>query len=146
MKLPTNFKFSLSDFSPSDFLLWTPALFGFGAIFYFLFPENFQKFFFVFLTLFFSASFLAFLNRHSFRSLIFLGCSVFVGGSFYANFYEKIFLNHSEINGKIYVDAVGKIESIKEFYNPVNGLKGANLVIREPVLYEPVANPLTELI
>lgn len=116
--------------------LWAPILLGFGVAFYFSFSQNFSDKIYIFLALFFAAGFFAFLNRHSLRSLIFLGCAIFLLGSFYANFYEKIVLHQTKITGKIYVDVVGKVADVKKFYNPVNHLEGANLVIEKPVLYK----------
>ena len=34
------------------------------------------------------------------------------------------------------MDGVGKVESIRKFYNPVNKMTGVNLVIAEPILYK----------
>ncbi len=68
--------------------------------------------------------------------MIFLCCALFLSGSFYCAVYQKLLLNQTEITGKIYVDAVGKVAAIKKFYNPINGLEGANLVIVQPSLYK----------
>jgi len=116
--------------------LWMPVLFGFGAAFYFLFEESFIEKFSLLFALFFISSFLAFLNRNSLRFLIFLGCALFLLGGFYSDFYQKTVLNYTKISGKIYVDGIGKVESIRKFYNPKNGVEGSNLVISEPVLYK----------
>ncbi len=116
--------------------LWIPILFGCGAVFYFLYPENFLDKKSIFIAIFCCAALLAFFNRHSYRSLIYIACSTFLLGSFYGFFYENFFLNHTKITGKIYVDVVGKVESIKKFQNPINHLEGANLVISQPVLYK----------
>ncbi len=116
--------------------LWMPVLFGFGAAFYFLFEESFIEKFSLLFALFFISSFLAFLNRNSLRFLVFLGCALFLLGGFYSDFYQKTVFNHTKISGKIYVDGTGKVESIRKFYNPKNGVEGANLVISEPVLYK----------
>lgn len=121
-----------SSSAQNDFWLWIPVCFGFGATFYFSFPVNLWHF----AALFFAAVILFFLNRESRRSLIYLACGSFLLGCFYANIYPKIFLNHTEITGKIYVDVIGKVESVKKFTNPVNHLEGANLVISEPKMYE----------
>lgn len=118
-----------------DLWLWIPALFGFGVAFYFSFEANFLEKFYIFAALFFISAVAAFLNRDSFRALIFIACATFLAGCFYANFYPNFFLNYGKITGKIYVDAVGKVESIKKFYNSANGVEGANLVIVEPELY-----------
>ena len=117
--------------------LWIPVFFGAGVVFYFLNSENFlaQKNFL--LALFCFCALLFYLNRNSFRSLIFIACATFLLGGFYGIFYENIFLNQTKISGKIYVDVVGKVESVKKFYNPVNQLEGANLVISELAMYKP---------
>ena len=119
-----------------DLLLWLPALFAYGVAFYFSFEANFLTKFFAFFALFLTSISLFFLNRTSRFSLAFAACAIFLFGCFYANFYQKIFLNQTKITGKIYVDAVGKIEAIKEFSNPVNGLRGASLVIANPKMYK----------
>ena len=116
--------------------LWTPVLFGFGTAFFFTCQENFLSNFSAVTALFFISSLLFLANRDSLRSLIFLACSIFLLGSFYANFYQNLFLSHTKITGKIYVDGVGKVESIRKFYNPVNKMTGVNLVIAEPILYK----------
>lgn len=119
-----------------NFWLWVPVLFGFGAAFYIGFAAEFLSNFFLILALFFAATFFAYLNRHSFRFLIYTACAIFLAGSFYAALYEKTFLHHTPITGKIYVDGIGKVESIKKFYNPINHLEGATLVISNPDLYQ----------
>ena len=111
-----------------NFWLWIPVFFGFGAVFYFSYPQNFLSKLPIFIALFCCAAIL-------FRNLICAACLCFLLGSFYGIFYEKFFLNHTEISGKIYADITGKVVEIKKFYNPVNHLKGLNLVIAEPVLY-----------
>jgi ComEC/Rec2-related protein len=113
-----------------DLCLWAPVLFGFGAAFYFKFLENFITF----IVLFLAAIFFIFLNRNSLKSLIFIACALFLSGSLYGDFYQKFFLSRTEITGKVYVDAVGKVESIRKFSNPINHLEGLNLVITEPIL------------
>jgi len=116
--------------------LWIPILLGFGAAFYFSFEENFLAKFYIFVALFFASALFSFLNRNSYRSLIFLGCALFLAGCFYANFYQRIFLNQTEITGKVFVDAVGKVSDVRKFHNPINHLDGANLLISEPVFYK----------
>ena len=119
-----------------DLHLWIPVLFGLGAAFYILFEDNFLANFQIFAALFFAAAVFYFLSRTSYRSLIFLACALFLLGSFYTYSYQKIFLSHTKITGKVYVDAVGKIESVKKFYNPQSGAAGLNLVISRPVMYK----------
>jgi competence protein ComEC len=119
-----------------DLHLWTPVLFGLGAAFYILFEANFLANFQIFAALFCAAAVFYFLSRTSYRSLIFLACALFLLGSFYTFSYQKIFLSYTKITGKVYVDAVGKIESVKKFYNPQNGVAGVNLVISQPVMYK----------
>lgn len=119
-----------------DLLLWIPALFGFGIAFYLSYQENFLTNFSIFSALLCGAVLIFLLNCNSPRSLILAGCIAFLLGGFYANYYEKIFLNHTKISGKIYGDIVGKIESIKKFYNPVNNVEGVNLIISAPEIYE----------
>lgn len=109
-----------------NFSLWLPVFFAFGVAFYFSFSANFLEKFPFFLALFCVAIFLFIFNR----SLIILGCTVFLAGSFYAKIYEK----PAPITNKLFIDVVGKVESVKRFTNPVNGVEGASLVIVEPVL------------
>jgi ComEC/Rec2-related protein len=119
-----------------NFWLWIPALFAFGCIFFISFQENFLTSLVIFSALFFAAIFLSICNRSSNRFLICAAIAIFLTGSFYAFFYQKTFLSHTEITGKVYVDGVGKIESLRKFHNPINHLDGANLVIAKPVLYK----------
>ncbi|MES2962160.1 MAG: ComEC/Rec2 family competence protein [Pseudomonadota bacterium] len=136
MQKLTAFFYDIFTREKDNLWLWMPVLFGFGAAFYFLFEENFLEKFTLLAALFFISSFLAFLNRNSLRFLVFLGCALFLLGGFYSDFYQKTFLNHTKITGKIYVDGIGKVESVRKFYNPKNGVEGVNLVISEPVLYK----------
>ena len=136
MQKLTAFFYNIFAQEKDNLWLWMPVLFGFGAAFYFLFEESFLEKFSLLIVLFFISSFLAFLNRNSLRFLVFLGCALFLLGAFYSNFYQKTVLNHTKISGKIYVDGIGKVESIRKFYNPKNGVEGSNLVISEPVLYK----------
>lgn len=119
-----------------NFYLWIPVLFGFGVAFYFLFEANFLEKFYFFAALFFSSALFYFFNRNSHRALIFVACALFLAGCFYANFYQKTFLNQTEIHGKIFVDVIGKVEDVRKFYNPTNRLEGANLLISDPVLHK----------
>lgn len=119
-----------------NLILFFPAFFGFGAAFYFLFEANFQRYFSFCLVLFLAAAILYFIDRKSMRSFIFCGCAIFLLGSFYSHFYQKIFLNYTKVSGKIYVDGVGKVVAMQKFVNPVNGVSGANLLISQPKLYK----------
>ncbi|MBU6140344.1 MAG: ComEC/Rec2 family competence protein [Proteobacteria bacterium] len=109
-----------------NFPLWIPVFFAFGVAFYFSFSANFLEKLPLFLALFCVAIFLFILNR----SLIILACAVFLAGSFYAKIYEK----PAEVSDKLFVDVTGKVESVRKFSNPANGVEGLNLVIAEPVL------------
>lgn len=120
-----------------NFWLWIPVFFGAGVVFYFLNSSNFAAQKIIFVALLGSAFLFTFLNRDSLRSLIYIACATFLCGAFYAQFYEKIFLEPSAISGKIYVDVVGKVESKKDFLNPVNHLEGANLVVSQLKMYKP---------
>jgi len=136
MKKITTFFLNIFAVERDNLWLFVSVLLGFGVAFYFSFEESFLMNFGVLVALFFVAVLLSFLNRYSLRFLVFLACTLFLAGSFYAHFYQKIFLNHTKITGKIYVDGVGKITAIQKFVNPVNGVVGANLVIAEPKLYK----------
>ena len=129
--------FFLKNFADEQDNLWlfVPVILGFGVAFYFSSEKNFLTYFSLISALFFAAVIFSFLNRYSRRALVFLVCAIFLSGSFYGYFYQKIFLNHTPITGKIYVDGVGKIVSIQKFTNPANGVSGASLVVAEPKLY-----------
>ncbi|MBM3580306.1 MAG: hypothetical protein FJX34_06015, partial [Alphaproteobacteria bacterium] len=103
--------------------LFLPLFFGFGAAFFFLFPENFSANLFVFVALLVTAGILYFWQR----AFIYLLCASFLLGSFYAKIYPK----PKTLTGKIFVEVVGKVESVKKFSNPVNGVEGMNLVVSE---------------
>ena len=115
--------------------LWAPLLFAFGAVFSITFTENFLAKILIFTSLFFAATLLAFLNRYSTRALLFMASAIFIAGSFYAILYQKTILNHSEITGKLYVDGIGKVESIRRFYNPITKKEGLSVLISSPDLY-----------
>lgn len=120
----------------NNLVLFAPVFVGFGAIFYFAFEENFCAHFVFFVALFVAAILCGFLERYSLRQLVFTACALFLIGSFYGFFYQKFFLNHTPVTGKIYVDVVGKIVGIQKFYNSANGVSGANLLIAEPKMYK----------
>ncbi len=136
MKKITTFFLNIYATERDNLWLFVPVLLGFGVVFYFSFEESFLVNFDILAALFFAALLLSFLNRYSLRFLVFLACALFLAGSFYGYFYQKIFLNQTKITGKVYVDGVGKIVAIQKFVNPVNGVTGANLVISEPKLYK----------
>ena len=136
MKKITTFFLNIFAAERDNLWLFVPVLLGLGVAFYFSFEESFLVNFGVLVALFFAAILLSFLNRHSLRFFVFTACALFLVGSFYAHFYQKIFLNHTPITGKIYVDGIGKIIAIQKFTNPVNGVTGSNLVIAEPKLYK----------
>ena len=121
-----NFFTKIFDREQHNFPLWLPVFFAFGVAFYFSFSANFLEKFPFFLTLFGVAIFLFILNR----SLTLLVCVVFLAGSFYAKIYEK----PASVTNKLFVDVVGKVESVKKFTNPINGVEGLSLVIAEPAL------------
>ena len=70
-----------------------------------------------------------------------LACITFLLGGFYAKSYQKPPL----VNNKIYVDVVGKIESIKKFSNPVNHQNGANLLVANASLSPAQFSPKTKI-
>lgn len=131
-KNPQNSKAFVSD----DFWLWPPIIFSFGVAFFISFQENFLSNSTQLLVLFFASVILAFLNRNSLRCLIFLSCTLFLAGGFYVIFYQKFCLNYTKITGKIYVDVVGKVESVKYFKNPVNAVEGSSLLISNPKMFK----------
>ncbi len=128
----------LEDFLQERENLWlfVPVLLGFGAAFYLIFPANFLLHFASCAALFFCGIILYFLNRYSFYGFIFLGCLLFLAGSFYGFFYQKFFLNYTKITGKIYVEGTGKIAAVQKFVNPINGVNGARILVVEPKLYK----------
>lgn len=117
-------------------MLWLPVLFGCGIIFYVNFSSGFLGNITPVSAVFFVSIFLGYLNRNSWRFLVFMAATLFFCGSFYTFFYEKIFITPHQIHGKIYVDGVGKISEIKKFYNQINHVEGLNLLISEPVVQQ----------
>jgi len=120
----------------NDLWLWPPTFFAFGAAFYISFVDGFLVNITKLALLFLLSVLLSFLNRKSLRCFIFLSCAVFLLGSFYGFFYEKLFVNYTKITGKVYVDVVGKVEVLKPFANPMNGSVGVNLVISQPKMFQ----------
>jgi len=117
-----------------NFYLWLPLIFGLGAAFFISFSAGFLAKISIFATLFFCSLILFYLNRFSLRSLIYIAIATFFAGAFYSILYTKTFLNHTEISGKVYVDGSAKIESIKNFHNPINHLDGMYLLVSKPYL------------
>jgi len=118
----TKFLSQIFEEERQNFLLWIPVFFGAGIIFYFEFSA-------VFYPLFVAAVFLFIISR----SFILLACIAFLLGGFYAKFYEKPI----ELNAKTFVEVSGKVESVRKFYNPINHLEGANLVVSDLTLKKP---------
>ena len=136
IKKPMRFTTRIFETQQHSFMLWIPVFFGGGVVFYLSFPQNFIFYKTLFATIFCCALLFSFLNRHSLRSLIYIACATFLCGSFYVFFYENYFVSETKITGKVYVDVIGKVESVKKFYNPVNHLEGANLVVSETKMYK----------
>ncbi len=133
------FSFNISDIfakEQNELWLWIPVLFGFGAVFFISFEAGFSRNFSAFLILFFAVVAFWYFSKEALRSLLFLAVAVFLSGSFYAFIYQKTFLNHTKITGKIYVDGIAKIESVREFYNPTIHRGGAVILLSDPILYK----------
>lgn len=125
------FKNEIIDQERQNLYLWIPIIFAFGCAFFINYFENFLTKKLIFFTFFSSAIIFSFLDRKSFRTFIYSAIAIFIAGIFYTFFYEKILLNYTKITGKVYVDGIGKIESIKYFHNAVNQLDGQHFVISD---------------
>lgn len=119
-----------------NFYLWIPVFFGFGAAFFISFETGFRQNNMLLLLLFFVAIVLSFINRHSFRSLIFVACALFLMGGFYVVCYQKMFFDHTKITGKVYVDGIGKVDEIRTFTNDANSVTGVSLILVDPILHK----------
>lgn len=135
MKIITRFR-EILDREKSSLILYIPLLVCFGIIFYVKHEEAFRRENYKFLAIFFGAIIFTIINRYSFRSLIFSAIAAFLFGSFYANFYEKNFLNYTEITGKVFANSIGKVTQIKKFYNPITKQEGATILISSPIIYK----------
>lgn len=114
--------------------LFLPFIFALGCIFYLKFNDVFYRNIKIFIIYFIGCLILFFYKYFRSKYLIYLFLSSFLAGIFYNFAYDKIFLNYQEINFKSYLKTSGIIKEIKPFYNPINQLWGASLLIKDPVL------------
>lgn len=119
------------DYNYNDLWLWLPVFFGFGVAFFISFEVAFLEKSEVFFGLFLLSFLGVFLNLHSSRFLIFLAAIIFLSGCFYVIIFNQIFLNHSKITGKIFVDVTARVQEIKNYNNGRN----FGLIIVNPSLY-----------
>lgn len=112
-------------------------LFGAGAFFSISFFSNFT-FFIIFSAIAILAISAAayFLNKDSYRSLIFVALGIFLFGSVYSFIYQKSVNNYTQVSGRIFVDVKAKISDINKFSNKRTGHEGMNLLLEDPKLYK----------
>ena len=116
-----------------SWILWLPVFFGLGIIFYFYFPNNS---FSLPALLIFSSFFLIFIFREKLWSLLIIVVTIFLLGFVWAKFYTETIAYTPKIEYKFYATAIGKIDDINSFYNPILKRNAYQMVLRDVHLYK----------
>jgi len=114
-----------------DLILISAVAFILGAIFfifnYSFFTANTNHA----LILLVSSIFGFYIFYNSYVRNIYAILAIIIIGSFYCFFYGKLFVNHNEINSRIYVIAQGKVESLKNYKNSKNNTAGIKVTLSD---------------
>ncbi len=114
-------------------ILWLPVFFGLGIIFYFYFPNN--SYLFPFLLFSFSI-FLIYVFKEQLLMLLIISLTIFLTGFLWAKLYTEKIAYTSKIESKIYATAIGKIDDINSFYNPILKRNSYQIVLKDVALHK----------
>ncbi len=118
-------------------ILWIPVFIGLGAYFSISFFNNLTFIKTTSAIIIFAISLAGyFLNRDSYRSLIFGAIAAFLFGFLCSFFYQKCANNYTKVSGRIFVDVKAKVADVNKFSNKINHHEGMNLLLLEPVFYK----------
>ena len=132
MQILTRIKASF--FSDRDnWILWLPVFFGSGIIFYFYFPNNSYLFP---VTLFFFALFLIYIFKDQLWMLLLVALATLIIGFLWAKFYTEAISYAPKIEHKFYATAIGKVDKINSFYNPILKRTSYQIVLKDLNLYK----------
>ena len=116
-------------FERLNFIFYAILLFVLGSAFYIYFEKNCDYFFQFFVIIFGFLILVLSLDYKSSRAFFYLILIIFISGIFYSNFYVKHFAKNEIFEQKLYIKGEGKIVDLKEFYNPINGNFGQNILL-----------------
>ncbi len=114
-------------------ILWLPVIFASGIIFYFYFPNSSYL---PSLSLFFFSIFLIFVFQEQLLNLLFIASAVFIAGFLWTKIYTEKIVHSPKIEQKFYATAVGKIDNINSFYNPILRRNAYQIVVKDVALYK----------
>jgi len=112
-----------------NFIFYAILLFVLGNAFYIYFEENCDYFLQFFVVIFGFLILVWSLDFKSSRAFFYLALIIFILGIFYSKFYVNYFAKNEVFSQKLYIKGRGKIVDLKEFYNPINGNFGQNILL-----------------
>ncbi|MCE3254773.1 MAG: ComEC family competence protein [Rickettsiaceae bacterium] len=121
-----------------NWVLWLPVIFGLGAIFYFSFPHN-PYFFPLFLLL--SSVILAIIFKERTSLLLIISLMFFLFGFLWTKFYTEKIAYTPKVEFKFYATAVGEIDNISSFYNPILKRNAYQVTLKDVNLYKAESLP-----
>ncbi|MES2677853.1 MAG: ComEC/Rec2 family competence protein [Pseudomonadota bacterium] len=132
--MPFLTRIKTSFFNDQDcWILWLPVFFGAGIIFYFYFPNNSYLFP---LALFLSAISLIIIFQEQLKNLLFIALATFLIGFLWTKFYTEKIAYTPKIEYKFYATAIGLVDDINSFYNPILKRNSAQIVLKDLALYK----------
>jgi ComEC/Rec2-related protein len=114
-------------------ILWLPVFFGCGIIFYFYFPNNS---YFPPLALFSFSIFLIIIFKEQLWMLLLVALTIFIAGFLWAKFYTEKIVYTSKIESRIYATAIGRVDAVNSFYNPILKRNSYQIILRDVALYK----------
>ena len=115
-------------------ILWVPVIFGLGVIFYFFFSFNSSLIFPI--SLFLSAIFLAYFLKEKLSFLLVVAIAIFLFGYLWTRLYVTKIAYTPIIKHKLYALAIGRIDDVSYFYNPILKRSVPKITIRDLDLYQ----------
>lgn len=114
-------------------LLWAPVFFGLGIIFYFSFPNN--SYFYPTLLFFLSAG-LSIFFKNQIKFLITIVTAIFLIGFLWTKFFTEEISYTPTVKQKFYATAIGRIDDINSFYNPILKRNAYQITLKDVALYK----------
>ncbi|MFT6386386.1 MAG: ComEC/Rec2-related protein [Rickettsiales bacterium] len=117
----------------TNWILWVPALFAFGIIFYFYFPN--VSLFPATLLLIFSL-FLTFLFKGTTPNLVIILIAIFLSGFLWTKIYAEKISYNPQIKHKFYATAIGEIDAIKSVYNSAWKRNSNQIILKDVEIFK----------
>jgi competence protein ComEC len=115
-------------------ILWAPVLFGLGVVFYFFFPRDSSLFIPVFL--FLAAASLSYFLREELNFLFALIIAIFLAGYLWSKFCTEKLYYTPTVKHKLYALAIGRVDDVAYFYNPILKRTVPRITIKNLDLYK----------